>query len=580
MQTNLRTWETLRFNHLQPLKRKGRKRLGKFIVFDIESNNWKDFVLGGIYDGTEFKTYRTVESLRKGLESYENVTVFAHFGGIFDFLFMLEDYGINRMLDSSTDLVMRGSSIFMFKVGKLRFIDSSGILPFGLDKAAKAFQCDYQKINIDHDKIKTVTPRLIKYLEHDCKALYECIEKYSQAPILDGANFKPTLASQSIEILRKYIRRPIPSLNSKVQDDYVRLSYAGGRTEIFRPLFDSDAHLFYYDFNSLYPSVMRDLAVPGRVSKVHDRINEMSISEIEIEVPEDEYLPVLWKKQDHKFIFPTGRFRGVFCGPEIMEAVAQGAKILKVHQSLEFENLGPLFRDYIDDLYRLKSEAKDPVQSMIGKLLLNAGYGRMGIKRERESLCVDDGSCGITPIDVYIGDMRLAKKESFFGGFSNSAIASFVTAQARLKLYRAMRPIQDHIYYCDTDSIVTTALLPTGPGLGELKLEGSAHRACFLLPKTYSFGDQTKMKGFPKEFAQSKNFTDLAQALEGDLRGMKAQLPGSLARVKSATGGDSLLKVLPKGFKQLRHRYDKRHLFLENNENNAWNSRPIVLNEF
>ena len=88
------------------------------------------------------------------------------------------------------------------------------------------------------------------------------------------------------------------------------------------------------------------------------------------------------------------------------------------------------------------------------------------------------------------------------------------------------------------------------------------------------------MKGFPKEFAQSKNFTDLAQALEGDLRGMKAQLPGSLARVKSATGGDSLLKVLPKGFKQLRHRYDKRHLFLENNENNAWNSRPIVLNEF
>ena len=99
MQTNLRTWETLRFNHLQPLKRKGRKRLGKFIVFDIESNNWKDFVLGGIYDGTEFKTYRTVESLRKGLESYENVTVFAHFGGIFDFLFMLEDYGINRTLD-------------------------------------------------------------------------------------------------------------------------------------------------------------------------------------------------------------------------------------------------------------------------------------------------------------------------------------------------------------------------------------------------------------------------------------------------------------------------------------------------
>lgn len=571
-----KTWETLKFNHLQPLKKRGKKKLGKFIVFDIESNNWKDFVLGGIYDGSEFKHYRTVEGLRKGLESYEDTTVFAHFGGIFDFLFMLEDYGINRMLDSSTDLVMRGSSIFMFKVGKLRFIDSSGILPFGLDKAAKAFQCDYQKINIDHDKHKTVTPRLIKYLEHDCKALYECVEKYSQAPILDGANFKPTLASQSLEILRKYIGRSIPSLNSKAHDDFVRLSYAGGRTEIFRPLFDSDTHLFYYDFNSLYPSVMRDLAVPGRVSRVHNRINELTISDVEVEVPEDEYLPVLWKKQQHKFIFPTGRFRGVFCGPELIEAQKQGVKILKVYQSLEFENLGPLFKDYIDDLYKMKLNAKDPVQTMIAKLLLNAGYGRMGIKRERESLCIDDGSTGITPIDVYIGNMRLAKKDSFFGGFSNSAIASFITCHARLKLFRALKPIQNYIYYCDTDSIVTTALLPTGKGLGELKLEGSAHQACFLLPKTYTFGDQTKMKGFPKEFAQSKNFTDLAQALEGDLRGMKVELPGSLARIKSARGTDSILKVLPKGFKQLRHRYDKRHIF---EENGGFNTKPLVLNE-
>lgn len=577
MQTNLKTWETLRFNHLEPLKRGGKKKLGKFVVFDIESNDWKDFVLGGTYDGESFKTYRTLADLVKGLDSYENCTIFAHFGGIFDFLFLLNQWGLERLISSDTELVLRGSSIFSFKIGSNRYVDSSGLLPFGLSSVAKAFGVEHQKLEIDHSKKKIVNSELIKYLEHDCRALYECLERFSRAPILDKTNFKSTLASQSLEIMRKYIPRTIPSLNSQADDEFVRRSYAGGRTEIFRPLYDSEEPLFYYDFNSLYPAVMRDLNVPGRVSREHKRIGELTISDVEIEVPESEYLPVLWTKMQKKFIFPVGRFRGVYTGPEIAQAEQAGARILKVHRSLEFENLGKLFKEYVDDLYSMKSKAPDPVQRMIAKLLLNAGYGRLGIKRERESLCIDDGSCGITPIEVYVGDLRLAKKQTFFGGFSNSAIASFITSHARLKLYRALKPIQDKIYYCDTDSIVTSAILPTGSGLGELKLEGTANRACFLLPKTYSFGDQTKMKGFPKEFAQSKNFQDMAQALEGDLRGMKAKMPGSLARIKSATGGDSILRVLPKGFKQLRHRYDKRHIFEENSENKSFNTAPIKL---
>lgn len=571
----LKTWENLRFNHLEPLKRSGRKKLGDFIVFDIESNDWKDFLVGGIYDGRDFKTYQTLSDLVKGLSSYENKTVFAHFGGIFDFLFLLNQWGIEKLLDPSTELVLRGSSIFSFKIGSLRFVDSSGLLPFSLEKASKSFGVEHQKLEIDHSKHKTLTPELITYLEHDCRALYECIEKFTASEILKGVNFKTTLASQSLEIMRKYIGRRIPSLNSQADDDFVRLSYAGGRTEIFRPLHDSDQLLYYYDFNSIYPSVMRDMNVPGKVTREHTRINEMTVSMVDVEVPEDEYLPVLWTKLQKKFIFPIGRFRGVFCGPELIEAQKYGVKILKVHRSLEFQNLGPLFRDYVDDLYALKSQARDPVQKMIAKLLLNAGYGRLGIKRERESLCVDTGQTGVTPIEVYLGDLRLAKKPTFFGGFSNSAIASFVTTHARIKLHRAMKPIQDRVFYCDTDSIFTTEFLPTSDRLGDLKLEDSGYQACFLLPKTYSF-KESKMKGFPKEFAQSKNFTDYVQALEGDLRGFKAMMPGSLARIKSATGGDSILKVLPKNFKQLKHRYDKRHIF---SENNAFNSAPIKLNE-
>lgn len=551
------------------------RKKGKHIVFDIESNNWKDYVIGGTYDGETFETFDTLEKLCEKLDSYKNVKIFAHFGGIFDFLFLINHWGVNGFLKQ--DLLMRGSSIFGFKRNSNQYYDSSGILPFSLDKAAKAFNVKHKKLDIDHSKEKFITPELIKYLEHDCRALYEVIEKFYESPILQNTNFKPTLASTSIEVLRKYIKKPIPSINSKSQDDFVRQAYAGGRTEIYRPYYnDRQKPLFYYDFNSLYPSVMWKLSVPGRVVKIDTTLAEFGFTDCEIESPKDIYLPILWQKAKlSKFIFPTGIIRGVFPSQEIKLALENGYKIKKVYKSLHFENLGHLFTVYIDDLYSIKQAASDPVQRQIAKLLLNAGYGRLAIKRERESLTIDDGRCGITPTDIFIGKSRLARKPTFYRGFSNAAIGAMITAEARIKLWKAMSQVQDELYYCDTDSIITTRQLPTSDKLGELKLEGTAHEACFLLPKTYRFGSEAKMKGFPKEFAQSKSMEDFTTALEGDLRLFKTVLPGKLARIKSAKNNNgSILKVLKSSPRELRATYDKRIIF---KENNSFNSRPIEL---
>jgi hypothetical protein len=559
------------YNSLTPIK-KGRKKLGEFIVFDIESNNWKEYVIGGIYDGESFKTYDTIKGLCDAINKFKNKKVYAHFGGIFDFLFLINHWGYEKILESS--LIMRGSSIFSFTMGTNIFYDSSGILPFSLDRAAKAFRVDHQKLDIDHSIKKRITKSLITYLEHDCKALHEVITKFYQAPILENTNFKPTLASQSLEVLRKYIPVPIPSINSPEIDHFIRRAYAGGRVEIFRPIYDSaDTPLNYYDFASLYPSVMRDMDVPGHLKGIHKKITPLSYTDCEVESPDGLYLPLLWQKTKTKFIFPEGKFRGVFPGAELIEAEKLGYKIHKIHKSIEFTNLGPIFRDYIDDLFKIKSEATDPVQREVAKYLLNAGYGRMGIKRERETLCIDDGSPGITPLDIYIGNLRLGKKETHFDGFSHPGIAALVTAHARIKLHRAMVPVQDKLYYCDTDSIITSAVLPNSQRLGQLKLEDTANQACFLLPKTYIFGSQCKMKGFPKEFAQSQNFEDFKLAMEGDLRLMKTAMPGKLARIKSTKNHGSILKVLNNSVRQLRSTYDKRILYQE--KNGVWNSRPI-----
>lgn len=563
------------FNGLTPSKGKGRKHLGKFAVFDIESNNWKEFIIGGIYDGEKFRYYKTLKGLCEALDRYENTKIFAHFGGIFDFLFLINHWGVAKLLQS--DLIMRGSSIFSFSRGSNMFYDSSGIIPFSLDKAAKAYKVSHQKLDIDHAIRKTITPDLIQYLRHDCVALYEIISAFYTTPILKGVNFKPTLASQSLELLRRYIPETIPAINDKATDDFIREAYAGGRVEIFKPYFKNDkAPLYYYDFCSLYPAVMREMDVVGSVRAIHKKITPHTFTDCEIESPKDIFLPLLWKRGKNKFLFPRGRFRGTFTGLELIEAEKYGYKIHKVFKSLEFHNHGKIFKNFIDDLFQLKDQAENPVHRQTAKLILNAGYGRIGIKRQRETLCIDDGSIGLTPTDIYIGEMRLAKKDTYFEGFSNPAIAAMVTAHARIKLYRAMQPIQDTVYYCDTDSIVTTTKLETSSKLGELKLEGETHEACFLLPKTYIFGNEIKMKGFPKEFAQSLNFQDFTLAMEGDLRMMKTTLKGKLARIKSTkNNGNTILKVLNTSERQLKATYDKRILFKDNN--GAWNTRPIDL---
>ncbi len=148
-----------------------------------------------------------------------------------------------------------------------------------------------------------------------------------------------------------------------------------------------------------------------------------------------------------------------------------------------------------------------------------------------------------------------------------------MTAHARLKLQKAMLPIQDEVYYCDTDSIVTTARLETSQNLGDLKLEDSQNQACFLLPKTYIFGENVKIKGFPKEFAQSKNFQDFAEALEGDLKAFKSKIPVKLSKIKSAKNNNSVLKLMNATTRQIRAKYDKR--LIVKNDNNTWDTLPI-----
>ena len=572
--------------NLLPLKNPGVKF--RFATADIESVKWTRFLTIGYFDGTDFRHF---ESLRKFFDhafSNQCIHIFAHFGGIFDFLFLLKA----AISDSGYEigsLIPRGSGILCFDLSRrsdgrvLHFHDSGALLPMSLKRITEAFKVTHSKKEIDYARISKVTPRLLEYLEYDCRGLYESLEKFYSDPLIEASGPKFTIASQAIQVLRTFLTEEVPACPRHI-DPAIREAYAGGRTEIFKPLFQAlprGPELMAYDFNSLYPAVMAEAdEMPTRfknITRTGD-LDETGFAEVTVTVPSSLYIPPLWVKNlngKNKFIFPTGQVSGVYPTCELRRAVRAGCTVTKMRRFYRFANGGPFLRDFVRALYSIRQRAENPVSNAIAKLLLNSSYGRLAIGLSKESLSFDDGRPGVTPfLELKVGrhTTRLVKEVKPYNAFSNVAIGAWITALARIKLFDALTISEKTVHYCDTDSIYSTDTLPVSGELGCLKLESSTRSACFLLPKTYSTREGNKMKGFDKKKIQHFQVEDFQHALQGDFSVLKIEEGPRMNRFKSAVRAGDLLSMGRARSKQVRSLYDKRVLFQK--PDGVWDSRP------
>ncbi len=154
---------------LRPIKGTGRRvKQVKFATADIEAYDWIKFICIGFYDGHS-KTYKWFKALDEFAEwifsyCYKNdiTNIFMHFGGKYDFNFLLQEYCFNDnfVLD---EIIPRGSGLLSFKIAEysasmfkandepfsITFRDSSALLPFALRSLAKAFKVPQQKCEMD-----------------------------------------------------------------------------------------------------------------------------------------------------------------------------------------------------------------------------------------------------------------------------------------------------------------------------------------------------------------------------------------------------------------------------------------------
>lgn len=564
------------------------KRLESFAVFDIESANWKDFLCLGYYDGKNYETFFSLSDFLKFLFTTKTQNIFAHFGGIFDFLFLLQE-----ILESNGEfkfgkIIPRGSGILSFELyrrnfGKRKFTfrDSSALLPFSLKKITETFGVAHQKQEFDVARVQKVTPELLEYLQYDCIGLWESLDKFFRSEILSDVSHKFTIASQAIEKFKNYLKEPLDGC-PKNADAFVRASYAGGRVEIFNPVYKGNKKksLKCYDINSMYPAAMLE-DMPTEFEEFSKKLDldRMGFISCKVFVPHGISIPLLWVKTT-KFLFPTGNLEGVWSTLELAAAIRQGAKILETKGCAYFKNGGPIFKEFVTDLFERRLSARSEAEKTIIKLLMNSVYGKMGINLVREGIelfCGQEG--GIPAFDVKLKSgktVQFIKTEAVLKSFSNVAIASWITSIARVKyLHPLLEKTDGELYYCDTDSVFTTKILKTGTGLGKLKLEFETNQSCcFLLPKTYFTPNKISMKGFDKKKIAKFQFEDFEACLEGEMRLM--QTPEvKMSRFKTALRHGSFLHTKSSGTKTIKSKYDKR--ILRKNSAGNWESFPIQI---
>ncbi|KAK3755141.1 hypothetical protein QZH41_020561 [Actinostola sp. cb2023] len=354
----------------------------------------------------------------------------------------------------------------------------------------------------------------------------------------------------------------------------------GGRTNALKLHYKcpEGSRVDYVDFTSLYPSVMlsggaypvghptlirRDFQTP-----LTDQY--YGLNKVKVLPPRHLYIPVLPTHIQKKLMFVLCRtcaeqlkqtsgqcchnaeeraLVGTWTTPGLKKAVALGYVILDVYEVWHYPDTSTeLFGKYVHTYQRLKQEAsgwpswchtEEDRQRLWGKFGQNPHLPvteyvdqpkrftelMFGPKTEVKHLLL---------INENLVQLQYDRVDDFTreSGFASVVHAAFVTAFARLKLYRCLEELQERVLYFDTDSVFYVThpgqtLLPLGDYLGDLTSEldrpGDFIREFVSTgTKSYAYvtdqGDkEVKCKGIPLNVTSSAvvNFKSMLRLVEG-----------------------------------------------------------------
>lgn len=469
----------------------------KIATVDIETWGFKHgrkpepFAVEWCASETEYKQFwgpRCIIEYIDFITSYpEPCITYAHNGGKFDFMFMLAG------IDGRKIRIINRRIVKCF-IGKQEHRDSWVIMPEKLE----SFPSRYGKKKIDYalfepELIELHKPQILDYLHFDCLTLLENVVTFLEEFQVEG-RLPLTIGQAAMRELR--LRHKIETWNGKRPTDFdarFRQYYYGGRTQCFAA---GVIHGNYkiYDVNGMYQKVMRDMLHPVTVSctrsyKITDKTDFATIRANNLGA-----LPMR-TKEGISFDVEQGIFFATI--HEIRAGLELGIlEILEVLETYEFHRRDSFDR-FIDHFTDRKLDAErrgDKMHRANYKRVMNASYGKFATNAaEYMDYCITYNELLDAPWQEaerhglwFIWERPSPRKRWY-----NVATAASITGGARALLMRGLARAVNPVY-CDTDSIICTALDADidATKLGAWKLEGEGDEVAMAGKKLYAVFDE------------------------------------------------------------------------------------------
>lgn len=484
-----------------------------YVTVDIENRSDGSMLAGDVFDGLEHFPFFTWSEFLELLQTHQWSTLYAHNGGGWDYLSLVEY--LLREKGASLSAMLSGSTVigFIGEVGgrKIRLLDSLRLFFASLEKVGKAFSPESPKLAIDaKPESLWETDRLTfwRYLRQDTETLYHSLKRFEDIvnSIALIGELGMTLASTSMRVFRrKYLKEPIPIPTSDKLRAFLRAGYRGGRVECFRKGYCKSLRV--YDVNSLYPYCMSKYAVPTTNVGVWTKtFTPGSTGVYRVRFTHRPKLTIP--------LFQGNPAKGTYYAPELEKALELGYKF-DVLEGYRFESSGIIFAEFVRELYAIRSTDKDGPLGQACKLLMNSLYGKFGESPDKKALVCyssfDDLSrlCREGTVEI-IDETRGIAIQTIEKQSANEhvGIAGTITSAARVELYNAIESASGRVWYADTDSVHTEGTIAnSGQNIGQLKLEFQGE-AAYAGRKLYALRSVDIEKVRAKGIRVKKNVKD------------------------------------------------------------------------
>lgn len=411
-------------------------------VYDIETANWTQFVVGGIAwpDGTyqaidwrrEDELVDAILAIRTPDE--KRARVWAHNGGKFDHKW-LADHLLRRGV--KFQLIAAGSRIIRLTAPGIEFLDSAALTKMRLSDLTQGLTDAKTETNlpcvcepgctgrdcralgpacplcagkgcggycsISRNMPRELWMRLLAYLESDCRALLAGLQRLRAFALENDLDLSATVGGAAWANASRTLGLPKQSLNA-TDWKFAQQGYFGGRVFVGKT---ESAACYELDVNSMYPSRLASFPVPtGPARRVQGRDAGAAwdgelpgIYEVVIEVPEM-HIPPLPVRAKDRIAYPWGRIFGVWTRPEIEHAVEVGGQLVEVRRALVYDRQEILFKAWVEKLFSLRVAAgKKTAMGTWLKFLLNSLTGKFASRPDKERLVVNPDEIRACPCD-------------------------------------------------------------------------------------------------------------------------------------------------------------------------------------